>query len=177
MGKFINISATIDTKLNLVQSQGQSCLSLLKVHCLDFKMLENHTHQYHVNLIFQFSKLNLAYLVLVCFLGRSSWGQSSLFTFLQKKTLCSSDLLMLHDPVGILNKVYDKCNDYQFKNYILFYLLLLHSQWPSSNIKMFMTQLFVLLSTKSVFQYQFCDDDNIQMDPYRALWSIDSLAW
>ena len=87
---------------------------------------------------------------------------------------------MLHDPVGILNKVYDKadkCNDYQFKNNILFYLLLLHSQWPSSNIKMFMTQLFVLLSTKSVFQYQFCADDNIQMDPYQALWSIDSLAW
>ena len=169
MGKFINISATIDTKLNLVQSQGQSCLSLLKVHCLDFNMLENHTHQYHVKLIFH-SQSWTCFFVLVCFLGRSSWGQSSLFTFLQKKTLCSSDLLMLHDPVGILNKVYDKCNDYQFKNYILFYLLLLHSQWPSSNIKMFMTQLFVLLSTKSVFQYQFCDDDNIQMDPYRALW-------
>ena len=39
----------------------------------------------------------------------------------------------------------------------------------NKNIKMFITQLFVLLSTKSVFQYQFCADDYIQMDPYQAL--------
>ena len=131
MGKFINISATIDTKLNLVQSQGQSCLSLLKVHCLDFRMLENHTHQYHVKLIFQFSKLNLAFLFWFAFWGGAVEDKAPCLPFCKKKTLCSSDLLMLHDPVGILNKVYDKadkCNDYQFKNNILFYLLLLHSQ-------------------------------------------------
>ena len=128
---------------------------------------------------FSFSKLNLFFLFWFAFWGGAVEDKAPCLPFC-KKALCCSDLLMPHDPVGTLNKVYDKadkCNDYQFKNYILFYLLLLHSQWPSSNIKMFMTQLFVLLSTKSVFQYQFCADDYIQMDPYRALWSIDSLAW
>ena len=119
MGKFINISATIDTKLNLVQSQGQSCLSSLKVHCLDFKMLENHTHQYHVKLIFHSQSWTCFFLFWFAFWGGAVEDKAPCLPFC-KKALCCSDLLMPHDPVGTLNKVYDMCNDYQFKNYISF---------------------------------------------------------
>ena len=68
---------------------------------------------------FSFSKLNLFFLFWFAFWGGAVEDKAPCLPFC-KKALCCSDLLMPHDPVGTLNKVYDMCNDYQFKNYISF---------------------------------------------------------